>query len=254
MKVAIVDCSPRDQEKMSYGGARWTIRELVSRRVQAFARWRGMHIEPTLFWPAGKSYDYPDPERFDALIIPGSKLNIDDTGMSSNAWMEGLMDFIKDVPRPKPMLGICFGHQAIARAHGARVKRIPSPVNAEMGFAPVHKTEYGKYDSLFKDLPDQFEGLFSHFCYLSHPPHGTRVLAYGDIPGMVQAYRMGESTWGVQFHPDYMPHNIGELVKERKPWLSKVMDVSKIRTWTEDQKRHDEQVLVNFIDHAFASM
>jgi GMP synthase-like glutamine amidotransferase len=254
MKVAIVDCSPRDQERMSYGGAKWTVRELVSRRVQAFARWRGMHIEPTLFWPAGRPYDYPEPEGFNALIIPGSKLNIDEEGLSMHRWMEGLQEFILDVPRHTPMLGICFGHQAIAAAHGARVKRIPSPRNAEVGFAPVYKTEYGKYDALFKDLPNDFEGLFSHFCYLSSPPRGTRVLAYGDYPGMVQAYRIGDSIWGVQFHPDYLPRNIGELVTARRPWLSKMMDLSRVRTWTEDQKRHDEKVLLNFIDHSFNLM
>lgn len=254
LKVAIIDCSPRDQERMSYGGAKWTIRELVSRRVEAFARWRGLTIKPHLYWPAEKRHDYPYPEHYDAIIIPGSKLNIDVEGLGRHEWMEGLLEFINDVPKQMPMLGICFGHQAIATAHGARVKKIPYPHNAEIGFAPVYKTEYGKYDALFKDLPNDFEGLFSHFCYLSSPPRGTRVLAYGDYPGMVQAYRIGDSTWGVQFHPDYVPRNIGEMVDERRPWLSKMMDVSTIRTYTQEQQRHDEKVLINFIGHAFDTM
>ncbi|MBD3210304.1 hypothetical protein GF318_02895 [Candidatus Micrarchaeota archaeon] len=254
MKIAIVDCSPRDQERMSYGGARWTVRELVSRRVQAFARWRGISIKPELYWPAEIHHDYPDPDKYDAIIIPGSKLNIDSEGLSIHSWMPVLLDFIKDIPRSMPMLGICFGHQAIAAAHGSYVRRIPEPHLAEIGFAPVYKTEYGKFDPLFRELPNDFEGLFSHFCYLPHPPRGTRVLAYGDFPGMVQAYRIGESTWGVQFHPDYLPHNISELVSERRAWLSKMVDVSKIRTSTEDQRRHDEKILINFIDHSYSCM
>ncbi|MBU0533072.1 type 1 glutamine amidotransferase [Candidatus Micrarchaeota archaeon] len=248
LKVAIIDCSPRDQEMMSYGGAKWTISELVSRRVQAFAHWRNVTIKPRLYWPAGRKHDYPDIEKYDTIIIPGSKLHIDVGGIQKHPWMENLLEFIRDVPSSTSMLGICFGHQAIAAAHGAFVRKIPKPHNAEIGFAPVYKTEYGKYDVLFKDLPNDFEGLFSHFCYLPHPPRGTRVLAYGDIPGMVQAYRIGESTWGVQFHPDYLPHNISELVNERKRWLSKMMDISRIKI--KAQQRHDEKVLINFIDHA----
>lgn len=250
LRVAIIGCCAVDQERMSYGGARWTVRELVGRRLQAFAHHRGWRIEPTVFWPVGRNYDFPDIDRYDAIIIPGSKLNIDKQGFYENPWMDGLIEFIKDAQGRSPMLGICFGHQAIAAANGAPVRKIPYPHNAEIGFASVYKTQYADFDPLFKDLPNDFEGLFSHFCYLPSAPRGSRILAYGDYPGMVQAYRMGESTWGVQFHPDYSPCNVAELVEERKPWLSKMVDISEIKI--ETQKRHDERVLVNFIDRAFS--
>ena len=252
IRIAIVGCCAYNQEKMTYGGTKWTARELVSKKIQAFAHWKGVRLRPEVFWPVGRNYDYPDFEKYDAIIIPGSKLNADAEGIYNNPWMDGLFEFIRDVTAKKPLLGICFGHQAIAVAHGVRLKPIPKPHNAEIGFVPIYKTHYAAHDKLFKDLPNDFEGLFSHFRYLSSAPRGSRVLAHGELPEMVQAYRMGENTWGVQFHPDYSGYNVGEIIEQRKPWLSKMVNLSAVKTQT--QKRHDEQVLVNFVDYALNNL
>jgi len=248
LRVAIIGCGPPNQEPMTYLGAKWTIRGLVSRKIQDLGRENDFLIQPQLYWPAGRKNDYPLSGTYDAVIIPGSKLHIDKKGMKRHGWMNGLVDFIREVDYGVPVLGICFGHQAIAAAHGAEIERIPPPKHIEVGFSPVHMTEHAREDALFKGLPDTFEGLFSHFTYVASKPDNGTVLATGEMPDMIQAYRVGESTWGVQFHPDYEGHNIDELVEGRKQRLARMLDISQINTI--NKRRRDTQILHNFIEHS----
>ena len=62
------------------------------------------------------------PDEQDGFLITGSPLSALDDSLP---WLAGLMDFIRECDRAKvPMIGACFGHQAIARALGGRlVKR-----------------------------------------------------------------------------------------------------------------------------------
>ncbi len=62
----------------------------------------------------------PDPTKLDAILSTGSPAGVyDDT-----PWMTPLMDFIRwAADAQTPHIGICFGHQAIAHALGARVAK-----------------------------------------------------------------------------------------------------------------------------------
>ena len=248
IRIAIIDCAPEDQ-KLSYLGIRWTISGLISKKIAEFAQEKGYEIEPMLFWPAGKKDDYPEPGTYDAVIIPGSKFNLDDQGRKEQPWIEGLLVFIRKVVEDPsiPVLGICFGHQALAVAYGSVMKKLPKSLFYEVGYQRVRMTAAAKEDELFKDFPMRFEGLFSHFYYVSTPPENSTILAYGLIPDMIHAFRIGKSAWGVQFHPDFAGSNIDELVDERRPWLADVMDLSKIITV--NPVRQDHKVLLNFLEH-----
>jgi GMP synthase (glutamine-hydrolysing) len=223
----------------------------VGKKIQSLAAEMGCAVESQLYWPACRSWDYPTPGTYDAVIIPGSRLNMDDVGLKQNPWMHGLMHFIRSIDRDIPVLGICFGHQAMARAHGGTVERIPAPMNVEIGFSPISMTQDARSDMLFDGMPDRFDALFSHFTYVSKPPENGTVLAGGVLPDMVQAYRIGESRWGVQFHPDFSPANIEELVEARHDKLADMLDISKIRTI--NPERRDHKVLERFIRHSFDS-
>src|SRR3954454_12000081 len=55
----------------------------------------------------------PHPAQYDKIIVSGSKTS----AMSEEPWIEELTDFIrKAIDLRKPYLGVCYGHQMLARA------------------------------------------------------------------------------------------------------------------------------------------
>ena len=95
-----------------------------------------------------------------------------------------------------PVLGICLGAQLLAKAAHAEVKAMPEP---EVGWVDVELTEEGADDPLFTGLPERFPALSWHYYELTAPA-GAQVLAHSDR--CTQAFRLGDSVWGVQFHPE----------------------------------------------------
>ncbi len=94
-----------------------------------------------------------------------------------------------------PYLGICLGSQILARACGVEVVR--GPVR-EVGFEIVRPTTDAASDPLLSFLEPEETVLQWHEDTHDLPP-GATLLASGDrIP--VQAYRIGERAWGIQFH------------------------------------------------------
>ena len=106
-----------------------------------------------------------------AYIIYGSKSNVDD----KLAWQIELAEFIKDkIERGIPTLGICFGHQLMADAYGARVDYLKDENTKAKGVREIEFTSnkfgysIGEKLSLFvthyyevKELPDGFIHLAS---------------------------------------------------------------------------------------------
>ena len=95
-----------------------------------------------------------------------------------------------------PTLGICLGSELLARAAGAWVGPLPVP---EIGWGEVELTPAGAADPVFSALPARFEGLLWHH-YAHDLPEGGVALAHS--AASLQAFRLGETCWGVQFHPE----------------------------------------------------
>ena len=76
------------------------------------ARWSSVAVH------AGESL--PDPRDYDAYLITGSRYGVYD----DLHWIEPLASFVGSLGLYDiPVGGICFGHQIIAKAHGARVEK-----------------------------------------------------------------------------------------------------------------------------------
>lgn len=244
LKIAIVGCEPRDQEKFRYGNKRYDIRYLVRKKIEAF----GEKFEPLVHWPARNKKDFPEIKNIDVVVIPGSKLNVDEETLSEMEWMRKLLDFIADAHEKVPMLGICFGHQAIARVFGSDVKTYGRDIFYEIGFEPTKLTAKGIKDPLFRGIPKEFMGLYSHFQYVADvPDNGVMLAKSGNRKNKgVQAYKIGNATYGVQFHPDYNENHITELVRNRNEIIMKNMPGKRILYFADE--RHDHKVLANFLD------
>ena len=95
-----------------------------------------------------------------------------------------------------PVLGICYGMQAIAHQLGGRVAR---GLRREYGLAVVHQNSI--YSPLFSDLPPDIPVWMSHGDKIEELPPGFKSLAYTDNSPLA-AMGNDEGIIGLQFHPE----------------------------------------------------
>jgi GMP synthase (glutamine-hydrolysing) len=147
-------------------------------------------------WSFASTTPVPEPlETYDAVFVFGGAMHPDQDEL--HAWLPEEVEWLRGLlERPVPTLGICLGSQLIARAAGARILRLEEP---EIGWYEVGLTENGAADPVLSALPRRFEALQWHH-YAHELPAGAVQLA--DNPACLQGFRLGESVWGVQFHPE----------------------------------------------------
>jgi GMP synthase (glutamine-hydrolysing) len=136
----------------------------------------------------------PALDSFDRLVISGSEASI----LANDDWILRQVDFVRDaIAAGKSILGICFGHQLIARAlwGDAAVRRCAHP---EFGWREVAC----EGDALFAGLPPRALLVLLHFDEVAALGPGARALAT-NADCAIQAFRLiDKAVWGVQFHPE----------------------------------------------------
>ncbi|MDA8424867.1 MAG: glutamine-hydrolyzing GMP synthase [Treponema sp.] len=95
-----------------------------------------------------------------------------------------------------PVLGICYGIQAMTLDAGGEVERLPE---REYGRKTVR---LAAADPLLSGLPPSIESWMSHGDSIARPAPGFEVLAVseGGIPAALRD--PGRRLWGLQFHPE----------------------------------------------------
>ena len=134
--------------------------------------------------------DFPDPLAFDAIVPMGAAWSVYDHDRIGT-WIGDELDFLRRAYRAGvPVLGICFGGQALAAALGGMVIRAERP---EIGWTTVETSR-----------PDLIEPgpWFQWHADRWVLPDGVRALARTEAAE--QAFTAGRSM-GVQFHPELTP-------------------------------------------------
>ncbi len=143
------------------------------------------------------------------VVITGAHTMVTD----ELAWSVALEKWIPTLlAAGTPLLGICYGHQLLARASGGTVGLHPR--GQEIGSVAVERLDTARQDSLFKHLPSSFSAQVTHAqTVLALPPGATRLAANRHEPN--HAFRLGARAWGVQFHPEFTPDIMRAYIREQ---------------------------------------
>ena len=169
--------------------------------IESWLQAAGYEITNTRFF---ESVSLPDVNEVDLLIAMGGPMSVNDEG--EFPWLAPEKQFIRDAIRlGKSVLGVCLGAQLIASAMGARVYR-------------NHVKEIGWFS--VQGVPSLGSSTFRF------PPSGKVFHWHGemfDLPSGAarlarsegcenQAFQLGRSVIGLQFHLETTPESAREIV------------------------------------------
>ena len=136
-----------------------------------------------------------DQAAHDALLVFGGGMHVDQD--DEHPWLRAEKGLIAGaLERGLPLLGVCLGAQLVAAVAGAAVGPLPRP---EIGWHPVVLEPQASADPLLAEVPPRFDAFQWHSYAFELPAGGTPLAR--NAAGL-QAYRLGERAWGVQFHAE----------------------------------------------------
>jgi len=100
----------------------------------------------------------------------------------------------------RPILGMCFGHQGLLKASGAKVSN--DPEREELGTFELQLTSEGRQDELFGQLPERFYVQLGHVDRAFNLAKGWVGLASSESQPFEAVRLSGYPVWGFQFHAE----------------------------------------------------
>jgi GMP synthase-like glutamine amidotransferase len=136
-----------------------------------------------------------DPLGYDAVMTFGGAMHADQG--DQHGWIAAEKQLLsKLLDHRVPLLAVCLGSQLLVEAAGGKATRMSEP---EIGWHPVELTPEAVSDPLLAPLVPGFDAFQWH-SYECVPPPEAVILARS--PVCVQAFRVGEAAWGIQFHAE----------------------------------------------------
>lgn len=160
--------------------------------------WRAYDI------PAG---EYPDrPEDCGAYIVTGAAAGVYD----GDPWIAELLEFLRAAKGRSKLVGVCFGHQAMAQAFGGQV--VKSPKGWGIG---LHAYEVGRREPWMDQAPG-FALAASHQDQVVELPPAATVLAGSEFcPYGLLSYE-DAPVISCQLHPEFEPDYAAALIEGRR--------------------------------------
>ena len=136
----------------------------------------------------------PSWQDYVAIVAMGGPMSVNDD--AELPWLTAEKQAVAAaVSAGVPYWGSCLGVQLLAASLGGRVY---SGTHPEVGVLPVTLTADGRSDPVFSDIPPEFLTLQWHGDTFDLPDGATLLASSPAYPN--QAFRFGQTAYGVQFH------------------------------------------------------
>ncbi len=173
----------------------------IKKKYGDFEDWiiKGLNVTPNnvSIINVAKNNLLPDLKNCAGIIITGSHAMVTD----NKKWSVKIEKWIpKLIEKNIPVLGICYGHQLIAKALNGYVDY--NREGEKIGTIQIKLTKEAENDFLFSKLPKKFFVNISHSQSVFSLPDDAKILAK-DSNNFVYAYKIGDNVWGIQFHPEF---------------------------------------------------
>ena len=151
----------------------------------------------------------PDPAAHDAFLITGSPAGVYDP----LPWIGPLLDFIRAAKDAK-LVGVCFGHQAMAEALGGHVEKSEKGWGAGLHrYSLVHR-------ELWMDSAGEIAIPASHQDQVVVQPPATEVVAASAFTPYAALSWIDRPAISFQFHPEFSIDFAKALIEKRYDHVS----------------------------------
>lgn len=238
---------------------------------QAFKEHAEEHIEITNFDVRYKN-EIPRVADFDIFISSGGPGTPHPEG---HPWEKKYYNFLDRIweynlnsPNRKFLFLICHSYQ-VASIHW-KIGKITKRKSFSFGVMPMHKTEAGKTEYLFRTLNDPFYAVDSRAYQFVEPDEqrmaelGMKIVAiekyrpYVPLERAVMAIRFSNEIFGTQFHPEAEPIGFMKNLEQDKNRNALIGDHGMRKYLETIERLHDpskimwtqSQVLPRFLEYA----
>ncbi len=186
-------------------GSQYT--QLIARRIRAM----GVFSRIVACWEKPAALLAGDPR---GIILSGGPASLYDKGAPKVH--KALLDKVT-----VPILGICYGHQALAMAMGGKVERGGS---GEYGRAEI---TLNASNPLLKGVPKSHHVWMSHRDHVAKLPTGFVPIASSPAAPLALVCNEKKRIWGMQFHPEvhhtehgnkYLENFVFDICKAPRDW------------------------------------